>query len=1003
MHRIPCVFAVQRGGVLLGLALPFFLSGCTGSSVDQTGIDGSTPLADAALVDGGTFLDATGTDAVTDGTTEADATLDGASDAMMALLPCVRMTMGPAGGSLVHPSGARIAVPAGALAAATELSLCPEAAPAVLSGLALGQGFEAGPEGLTFQKPVDVAVPFDATRILAGSSLAAVQMRMAPQGTSDFGALQSSVDLGVGLVHASTTHFTQFVPAQTAAPIFITSSPQLPNATVGVAYGASFAASGGTPPYAWSVPTAASLPSGLSLNGAGVLAGTPLVPNNFAFFVAVTDSMNNAVEMAVSVTVNPPNSPVPTLIQVAPATLGQGSVETAIVLTGTGFVPQAQVLWDGSPLPTTFGGATQLAASVPPGDLLIAGFHQVTVSNPPPGGGVSGPVSFVVTPAVLNPTPAIVSVAPTQLPISSIDVQIAITGSNFISGSSAEVASRAVTTSVTSATQLLAVVPAAYLLVAGTLPIAVFSPAPGGGSSGTVTVTVGNLNPVPTLWSVGPSSVPAGSGNLVVNLTGSGFVAGGQAFLGSSALATTVSNATTAAATLPSFLLSASETDAIIFVNPSPGGGPSAAVLFSIVPPNDAGVLADASGVAEASSGDLNVHAVCDSVWPSIEDVYVDAGYQSAAALSAESANALAFASYDANCQLTWVPQASNSWFESVGTDLAGARYCGGFNGLPLGTALISKFDTTGALQWTHSFPSANSQTTGIAVTANGNSVIEGFFEGQINLGKGVLTDMSAAGTTGTVFLAGFDANGVAVWSKVVTPFGASVEGAALGPLSIDATGRSAIVVEPNPAPSKSYIEVDDASGDVAWSTMVSGVPGGLAAFDPSGNLYFLGSSTGGSAVDLGQGPIATPATPASVLAKYDTNGIVIWSEFLPAPFAQLTVDATGAIYLSGCINGTIDLGTGPMSGTVDSSGFADNILVAKFDQSGAIVWARIFHMSPYADGGSTAGGLSVSGLGVDSTGALLLTGTFSNVLDLGAGPMVATGEGDGFFARLTQ
>ncbi len=471
---------------------------------------------------------------------------------------CASRVIGPAGGTLVHPSGAQIVVPVGALAVATSLSLCAEQAPAagLLGAAAVGPAFQAGPDGQTFLVPVEVVTPFDPTRLSAGSELSAIQMRMSPSGATSYGALQSTVDLAAGLVHARTTHFTRFVAAQTPAPVFITTSPSLASATVGVAYSQPFAASGGTPPYTWTVPSSTPLPPGLSLSGSGVLGGTPAVPNNYAFFVEVVDSANDGVEMAVSLTVNPANNPVPTLTQIAPSTMSQGTGDTVITLSGTGFVPTAQALWDGTTLPTTFVGPTQLAATIAASDLLAASTHQVSVLNPLPGGGISAPIAFTVTPATLNPVPSIVSVSPTQLPIASVDVQVSITGSNFISASSAAIGSQGIGTSYVSPTQLLAAVPAAYLSGAGTLQVGVFNPTPGGGfSPTTVTLAVGSLNPTPTLTTLAPPSVSAGSGAFTLSLSGSGFASGAQAFFGSTALATTYMSSTLAQAAVSGYLV----------------------------------------------------------------------------------------------------------------------------------------------------------------------------------------------------------------------------------------------------------------------------------------------------------------------------------------------------------------------------------------------------------------------------------------------------------------
>jgi hypothetical protein len=73
-------------------------------------------------------------------------------------------------------------------------------------------------------------------------------------------------------------------------PVKITTGA-LPGATSGVAYSATLAAKGGTPPYTWSV-TSGALPPGLSLSGSGVISGKPTTKGTFSFTVKVTDTSN---------------------------------------------------------------------------------------------------------------------------------------------------------------------------------------------------------------------------------------------------------------------------------------------------------------------------------------------------------------------------------------------------------------------------------------------------------------------------------------------------------------------------------------------------------------------------------------------------------------------------------------------------------------------------------------------------------------------------------------
>jgi hypothetical protein len=177
---------------------------------------------------------------------------------------CVDAVIGPAGGALKHPEGGVLTVPSGALATDVHLTLCgvQPASSSALGGDAVGQGFVAGPDGTSFLKPVDVALPFDASRLAAGSSTGSIQVRMAPQGGASFVALQSTVDVTAGLVHALTAHFTQFTPATNPNPVFITTAPNLPDGVVGTPYVEALAATGGTTPYTWSVSSGTALPQG---------------------------------------------------------------------------------------------------------------------------------------------------------------------------------------------------------------------------------------------------------------------------------------------------------------------------------------------------------------------------------------------------------------------------------------------------------------------------------------------------------------------------------------------------------------------------------------------------------------------------------------------------------------------------------------------------------------------------------------------------------------------
>ncbi|HWB84179.1 MAG TPA: putative Ig domain-containing protein [Bryobacteraceae bacterium] len=99
----------------------------------------------------------------------------------------------------------------------------------------------------------------------------------------------------------------QFSIAVAQGPSITTAS--LPNATVGQAYSAKLAASGGQSPYSWSI-TSGALPAGLALNAsAGSIGGTPSAAGTFNLTVRATDSSGVSASRVFTIVVNLPTLP----------------------------------------------------------------------------------------------------------------------------------------------------------------------------------------------------------------------------------------------------------------------------------------------------------------------------------------------------------------------------------------------------------------------------------------------------------------------------------------------------------------------------------------------------------------------------------------------------------------------------------------------------------------------------------------------------------------------
>jgi hypothetical protein len=96
-------------------------------------------------------------------------------------------------------------------------------------------------------------------------------------------------------------------------------------------------------------------------------------------------------------TISAPPNPVPTVNALSPSSATAGGPAFTLTVTGTGFVSTSQVLWNGSPAPTTYVSSTSLTAQIPASDLSTGGTASVSVENPAPGGGTSGSLTFSIT------------------------------------------------------------------------------------------------------------------------------------------------------------------------------------------------------------------------------------------------------------------------------------------------------------------------------------------------------------------------------------------------------------------------------------------------------------------------------------------------------------------------------------------------------------------------------------------------------------------------------
>lgn len=100
------------------------------------------------------------------------------------------------------------------------------------------------------------------------------------------------------------------------------------------------------------------------------------------------------------------DNPLPRLSAAQPDSAAEGSAGVAVTLTGADFVDATQARFDGQRRETRVRSTNQLVVMLLAEDLATSGTHEITAVNPAPGGGISSPVPFTVTPRLAGTEPA---------------------------------------------------------------------------------------------------------------------------------------------------------------------------------------------------------------------------------------------------------------------------------------------------------------------------------------------------------------------------------------------------------------------------------------------------------------------------------------------------------------------------------------------------------------------------------------------------------------------
>ena len=292
------------------------------------------------------------------------------------------------------------------------------------------------------------------------------------------------------------------------------------------------------------------------------------VPNT----VTVTSTANNYPTFPPGTAAVGVLNPIPVISNVTPAAFPEGTAQ--IIVNGSQFVFGAQIIWNGTAVPTTLNSSSQLIADIPAPN---PGTFPLIVSNPNPGSANSATVPVLVGPGqvvltlyagdgsdvrVSNPLSFGLSVNGTNH--TGVTLQV-----NGIANGNAQVGT--VVSNIDGSITYTAppVVPTPSNVVQLTIT-STDNPAV------SITQNVSVENPIPILNAASPMNFNVGPPATTVVLTGQSFINGAQVLVNGSPVATTFNSGTQLTASLD---LSEPGNLDLQVLNPSPGPATSADLI----------------------------------------------------------------------------------------------------------------------------------------------------------------------------------------------------------------------------------------------------------------------------------------------------------------------------------------------------------------------------------------------------------------------------------------
>ena len=311
----------------------------------------------------------------------------------------------------------------------------------------------------------------------------------------------------------------------------------------------------------------------------------------------------------------------------------------------------------------------------------------------------------------------------------------------------------------------------------------------------------------------------------------------------------------------------------------------------------------------------------------------------------------------------------------------------------------IVKYNSEGVAQWVVNAGSGISNISGMAADVNGNLHITGWFSGSITSGSTTLTSAGAS----DALVVKFNNSGEWVWAKSFggtgDDKGGGIDTDSAGNVYVNGTFRSMTIgstVLTSVGLDDLFVMKLDSTGNSLWVSKVGGSgneyiqpTGNNLAVDAAGNSYVVG--------EAGVGPVTVNGTTLTgsgaadlLIAKFDSSGAAIWGARAGSTLTDQMDGVVVDAQGNAYITGLVRGSTTFGSTTLTPFGLQDGF-VAKINSAGVWQWATIF---------GSAGNEFVYGVAIDREGGPVIVGSFTSAFTIGPTTLTTSGRDDGFVVK---